>query len=379
MPKAGKGVLLGTPAYMSPEQARRQPADNRSDVWAFGCVLYELLSGKTLFKGNTLSDTIGAILEREPDFSALPPHLSPGIRRLLERCLAKKPKRRLHSIADVRLEIEEILANPQGTLAQPTPQGLRLLPYVATLAIAVVVAAVGGWYLRPSLPTEPRPVTRFEYELPEAQRPFDPMLAISPDGSQVVISGDDGLHLRSIGELETRPVAGTEGELIRAPFFSPDGQWIGYFSPNQGQLRKVPVGGGMPVLLTEAENALGLFWTSGNSILYGQANLIGESITGRIMRVSANGGPPEALVEREGPIFKPTMLPGEEYILFATINSDVDAQGDTRVDAQVDTRMVVRSLESGDEKVLFAGGPVYFVTAQAFRLPARQRHCGPSV
>ena len=89
--EGGKGVLLGTPAYMSPEQARRQPADNRSDVWAFGCVLYELLSGKTLFKGNTLSDTIGAILEREPDFSALPPHLSPGIRRLLERCLAKKP------------------------------------------------------------------------------------------------------------------------------------------------------------------------------------------------------------------------------------------------------------------------------------------------
>ena len=262
------------------------------------------------------------------------------------------------------MEIEEILANPQGTLAQPTPQGLRLLPYVATLAIAVVVAAVGGWYLRPSPPTEPRPVTRFEYELPEAQRPFDPMLAISPDGSQVVTSEDDGLHLRSIGELETRPVAGTEGELIRAPFFSPDGQWIGYFSPNQGQLRKVPVGGGMPVLLTEAENALGPFWTSGNSILYGQANLIGESITGRIMRVSANGGPPEALVEREGPIFKPTMLPGEEYILFATINSDVDAQGDTRVDAQVDTRMVVRSLESGDEKVLFAGGPVYFVTAR---------------
>ena len=353
--EGGKGVLLGTPAYMSPEQARRQPADNRSDVWAFGCVLYELLSGKTLFKGNTLSDTIGAILEREPDFSALPPHLSPGIRRLLERCLAKKPKRRLHSIADVRLEIEEILANPQGTLAQPTPQGPRLLPYVATLAIAVVVAAVGGWYLRPSPPTEPRPVTRFEYELPEAQRPFDPMLAISPDGSQVVTSGDDGLHLRWIDELEARPVAGTEGELIRAPFFSPDGQWIGYFSPNQGQLKKVAVGGGTPVLLTEAENALGPLWTSGNSILYGQANLIGERITGRIMRVSANGGTPESLVEREGPIFKPTMLPGGKSILFATSSSDVDTQGDTQ--------MVVRSLESGDEKALFAGGPVYFVTA----------------
>ena len=341
---SGKGVLLGTPAYMSPEQARRQPADHRSDVWAFGCVLYELLSGKTLFKGNTLSDTIAAILEREPDFSALPPHLSPGIRRLLERCLAKKPKRRLHSIADVRLEIEEILANPEGMLAQPTPQGQRLLPRAATLALAVAVAAVGVWYLRPLPPTEPRPVTRFEYDLPEAQRPFFLMLAISPDGGQIVTSGSNGLHLRSVAELEARPVPGTEGELVNTPFFSPDGQWIGYFSPNEGQLKKVPVGGGTPVPLTEAENHLGVSWGSGDSIVYSQTE---GGVKTRIMRVSANGGAPDTLIEREGMIFTPTILPGGRSILFAAVTGGTPMQ------------VMVRSLESADEKVLFATGGVF--------------------
>ena len=345
---SGKGVLLGTPAYMSPEQARRQPADHRSDVWAFGCVLYELLSGKTLFKGNTLSDTIAAILEREPNFDALPGDLNPGIRRLLERCLEKNPKRRWHAIADARFELEEIPGSPEAIPARPTPQGQRLLPHAATLAFAVVVAAVGGWYLKPLPQPEPRPVTRFDYELPEAQVSFQLMLAISPDGSQFVTSGSDGLHRRSIDELEARPVAGTEGELIHAPFFSPDGQWIGYFSPNQGQLKKVPVGGGTPVLLTEAEPPFGPSWTSGDTILYVQGNSGG----GRIMRVSANGGTPDALVEREGVgILHPTMLPGEKSILFAA---------GSRID---DLQVVVRSLESGNEKVLFGGtgGALHFL------------------
>ena len=167
--ESAKGVLLGTPAYMSPEQARRQPADHRSDVWAFGCVLFEMLTGRTPFKGNTLSDTIAAILEREPNLADLPRHLNPGIRRLLERCLDKNPKRRWHAIADVRLEIEETLSSPAGALGEATPQRRHLLPYAATLAMAVVVAAVGGWYLKPPVPTEPSPMTRFHLELPDDQ------------------------------------------------------------------------------------------------------------------------------------------------------------------------------------------------------------------
>ncbi len=269
--EGGKGVLLGTPAYMSPEQARCQPADHRSDVWAFGCVLYSLLTGRTLFKGNTLSDTIAAILEREPDFGALPDNLSPAIRRLLERCLEKNPKHRWQAIGDTRLEIDEILRTPEGTRAEPVAQGRRALPYVATLGVAIVAAAIGGWYARPLLGPEPRTVARFEYELPEAERPPEAlMVAISPDGSQVVTSGSNGLHLRSMSELDTRPVVGTEGELIVGPFFSPNGQWIGYFSPVQGQLKKVRVEGGTPVVVTEATLPFGPFWASDESVYYAQ-------------------------------------------------------------------------------------------------------------
>ena len=348
--EGGKGVLLGTPAYMSPEQARRQSTDHRSDVWAFGCVLYEMLTRKELFKGNTLSDTIAAVLEREPDLEGLPHNLNPGVRRLLERCLEKNPKRRWQAIGDARLETEEILRNPEGTSAQSVTHKQSALPYAATLALAVVVAAVGGWYLRPPPPTEPRPVTRFEYDLPEGELPYFLVLGISPDDSQIVTSGINGLHLHSMDALGARSVAGTEGESIRTPYFSPDGQWIVYFSPGEGQLKKVPVGGGTPILLTEAENNLGVSWGSGDSILYAQRDFVGGATT-RVMRVPVIGGTPDILVEREGAIFQPTMLPGEKSILFAAQESDEELQ------------MVVRSLESGAEEVLFPGGGVfYFLT-----------------
>ena len=200
--ESGKGVLLGTPAYMSPEQASRQPADHRSDVWSFGCVLFEMLTGKVVFKGNTLSHTIAAILEREPDFGRLPNNLSPAIRRLLERCLEKNPKRRWHAIADVRLEVEAALASPgsgePGTDSKPQARPI-LWCAVAILMIALVAIPL-TWYLRPLRP-EPRAVTRFEYDLPQgggespetSVRPS--ILAISPDGSQIAMVRGDGLYL----------------------------------------------------------------------------------------------------------------------------------------------------------------------------------------
>ncbi len=355
--ESGKGVLLGTPAYMSPEQASRQPADHRSDVWAFGCVLFEMLTGKVLFKGNTLSHTIAAILEREPDFDALPNNLSPAIRRLLERCLEKNPNRRWHAIADVRLEVE---AAPAGSgSGEPgtdfKPQARPILSYAVAILMTALVAIPLAWYLRPVRP-EPRAVTRFEFDLPEGEGETPEtlfrtsILAMSPDGSQIAMVQGDGLYLRSMDELQARVLPATQGEVVFDPFFSPDGRWVGYFSPNDGQLKKVPVGGGEAVFITEVtEFTGGPSWSLDDSILYVQAGIVDGRTGRRIMRVSSNGGNPDRIAERPGgPLFAPTMLPGGRSILFAAVSS-----------AGEEFSVVVRALESGDEKVLFTGGPSF--------------------
>ncbi len=349
---SGRGVLLGTPAYMSPEQASRQPADHRSDVWSFGCVLFEMLTGKVLFKSNTLSHTIAAILEREPDFDALPNNLSPAIRRLLERCLEKNPNRRWHAIADVRLEVEAALA---GSLpaTEFKPRARPILSYAVAILMTALVAIPLAWYLRPLRP-EPRAVTRFEFDLTEGEGEtpetlFRPsILAMSPDGSQIAMVRGDGLYLRSIDELQARVLPATQGEVIREPFFSPDGRWVGYFSPNDGQLKKVPVGGGEPVFVSEVTGFPGSpSWSPDDSILYVQRDIVDGRTSSRIMRVASNGGNPDRLVERPGAlfIFNPTMLPGGRSVLFAAASSASEIS------------VVVRSLESADEKVLFTGGP----------------------
>ena len=362
--ESGKGVLLGTPAYMSPEQASRQPADHRSDVWSFGCVLFEMLTGKVVFKGNTLSHTIAAVLEREPDFDALPNNLNPAIRRLLERCLEKNPNRRWHAIADVRLEVEAALAGPgSGVPASDSkPQARPILSYAVAILITALVAIPLAWYLRPVRP-EPRAVTRFEFDLPEGEGEtpetlFRPsILAMSPDGSQIAMVRGDGLYLRSMDELQARVLPATQGEVVLDPFFSPDGRWVGYFSPNDGQLKKVPVGGGEAVFITEVTGFTGNpSWSLDDSILYVQGGIVDGRIGRRIMRVASNGGNPDRLVERPGaPLFAPTMLAGGRSILFATVSSAGDQ-----------ISVVVRSLESADEKVLFTGGPNFDFLAAGY-------------
>ncbi len=338
--ESAKGVLLGTPAYMSPEQARRQPADHRSDVWAFGCVLFEMLTGRTPFKGNTLSDTIAAILEREPNLADLPRHLNPGIRRLLERCLDKNPKRRWHAIADVRLEIEETLSSPAGALGEATPQRRHLLPYAATLAMAVVVAAVGGWYLKPPVPTEPSPMTRFHLELPDDQA-FGPsltlpVLTVSPDGTQIVYVANGQLHVWDLGRDAVTPIAGTNG--AQDPFFSPDGRWIAYFSGATRELRKVAIEGGAPEALTEAPRYNMGSWLDSDAVLYGDR--------GGILRVSAGGGTPELLIPaREGEFLGvPQMLSDGKSVLFGRYHGFEPAL------------RIVQSVGSDERTVLFEGG-----------------------
>ena len=329
----GKGVLLGTPAYMSPEQARRQPADHRSDVWAFGCVLYEMLTGKTLFKQQTLSDTIAAILDREPEFGNLPTDLNPAGRRLLERCLEKNPKRRWHAIADVRLEIEAALVATAGVEGEPRAR--TITPYaVAMLALGILVAAPLGWYLRPVPGPEPRPITRFHFQLPDSQE-FDaefgyPVIAVSPDGGRIAYVADSQLHLWDLTADEVRPLPTDDNPAD--PLFSPDGQWVSYWSLDDRQLKKVAVAGGAPMKVCDVDPYFMCSWPDEDTIVF--ANNEG------IFRVPSEGGTPQLLIAAKGEFMAvPQILPGGNAALFGTGSAE-------------SPQTVLQSLESGERTVL---------------------------
>jgi Tol biopolymer transport system component len=338
-----QGVILGTAAYMSPEQARGENVDKRADIWAFGVVLFETLTGRQAFTGKTVSDTLASVLAREPEWKRLPSNLHPRIRFLLERCLEKEPKNRSASINEARVEIQKVLTDASGMLVQPgmavEPRGkLRtMLPWVAAaLILGLIIVGVAVWYLRTP---EPRQVMRFEYELPEGQQfsAFNP-LAVSPDGKQIVYGTTKGLYLRSVDELSAKLISGTEGA-AQQPFFSPDGKSIGYFSSTDRQLKKISVNGGAPVTLCSISQLLvGGSWSADDTIVFGQ-------LPGDIMRVSANGGTPESLIKPKSTAFIwPQVLPDGKSVLYT------DAASTTQM------RVMVHSLESGEAKELFAGG-----------------------
>ncbi len=223
-----QGVILGTAAYMSPEQARGESVDKKADIWAFGCVLFEMLTGRETFDGRTVSDVLASVIKSEPEWKRLPPNLHPRIRLLLERCLKKEPKNRYSSISDARVDIQEVLNDPGGVLAQPvpardSPKKLRtMIPWIAAaLMLGAVIAGAVLWNLRvPEL----RQIVRFDYELPEGQEfTGDWPIDISHDGKKIVYSTSKGLCLRSVDELAAKPVSGTDGT-AEDPFFSPDGK-----------------------------------------------------------------------------------------------------------------------------------------------------------
>jgi hypothetical protein len=247
-----QGVILGTAAYMSPEQARGKTVDRRADIWAFGVVLYEMLTGKSLFGGDDVSQTLARVLERQPDFSALPPNIHPRIRLLLERCLEKEARNRYSGIGDARVDIQKALADPSGVFAQAGAAVERrrklrtMLPWIAAATfLGAIITGVAVWKFKPTPPAEPRQVTRFSYELPKEQQfaaLMERALAVSPDGSKFVYSTSTGLYLRFMNELDARFIAGTAG--AQKPFFSPDGKWVGYVSAGDSQLKKIPISGG---------------------------------------------------------------------------------------------------------------------------------------
>jgi Tol biopolymer transport system component/tRNA A-37 threonylcarbamoyl transferase component Bud32 len=254
-PATHAGVILGTAAYMSPEQARGRPLDKRSDIFSFGCVLYECLTGKQAFHGETVSDTLASILKSEPDWSALPAETPGRVRSLLRRCLEKDPKRRLHDVADARLEIEDAVGGPADlalpAAPAPTAHGNLGWVLVGALAGAALVAAI--WLLRRPAARPEREFLTVRAALPLAAGDqlwtLRPSVAISPDGRTLVFAamraGVLRLFRRTISGADAEPIAGTEGG--SRPFFSPDGEWVGFVTRNQ--LRKVPISGGNSVLL----------------------------------------------------------------------------------------------------------------------------------
>jgi serine/threonine-protein kinase len=338
------GMILGTAAYMPPEQAKGRQADKRSDVWAFGCVLYEMLTGRRAFGGGDAADTLVAVLQSEPDWTALPRDTPVVLRRLLRHCLAKDPRGRFGDAAIARIEIDDILSDP--TVARDGVQlvGRRQTHLMSAAAAVVALVGLTGvgasvWKLWPGSPTL-RPA-RFTIALPAGQR-FSSLgnrpLTVSPDGGAVVYSANLQLHLRMLDQLEAGPIRGSQGG-GRSPFFSPDGQSIGFWQGEQ--FKKVSVAGGAPVVLCSAPDPWGVSWTAENTILYGGG-------PEGIWRVSADGGKPQKIVAVDaGQIASgPQLLPGGRAILF-TLANPKDANAN---------QIVVQSLGTGKRTVIVEAG-----------------------
>jgi eukaryotic-like serine/threonine-protein kinase len=352
------GMILGTAAYMSPEQAKGRAADKRTDMWAFGCVLHEMLTGRRAFEGEDVSDTLAFILTRQPDWDALPPATPAAVRRLLRRCLEKDRKRRLADAGDARLEIEEAEAASAGqtTTAAPAPiqstLWRRAMPLVVVALFAIMITAlVVGRSTRQSSPVE-TPI-RFTIPLPEGEslgtgRPF---VAISPDATKVVVAENGRLYLRALSETETRPIPGSEiaanepARELTTPVFSPDGRFVA-FTAGPGRIKKIPVGGGTAVTICDrCGNAFGMSW-EGDSIWVGA----GRGRGGGLIRVSANGGTPERIVgvEDDEVVDGPQLLPGGAVLFTLATGTD-----DDRWDR---AKIVVQNLASSERKVLVDGG-----------------------
>ena len=330
------GVIIGTAGYMSPEQAKGRAVDKRTDVWAFGAVLYEMLAGTKAFPGSDFSDTLAMVLKFDPEWSALPAETPVLIRRLLRRSLAKERTQRLPDIAAARLDIDEVMTDSSADVLASQgvhPAGWRrALPWVAALALAVMTG-VAVWTLMRAAPVTPPSITRSIVLVPSGvSAVYNRRIAVSPAGSHLAYAGRDQLYLRAMNEIEVNAVRGTEG--AREPFFSPEGQWIGFWA--DGQLKKVRITGGVPVTLCETAVYFGASWGPNDSILFSTSN--------GIWRVPGSGGTPEVIILVEGDdtgFVRPQLLPGGEWVLFGVSPSGQSA---------------VQSLVTGERQVLIENG-----------------------
>ena len=395
-PHSDAGAVAGTAPYMSPEQARGQEADRRSDIWAFGCVLYEMLAGKRAFEGATFSDTVAAVLDREPDWKALPAETPPAIRRLLRRCLQKEKDKRLHDIADARLDLDELLLGPAGDTENAftvidhgrwTSWRGRLGSHSFWFVVGAVGMGAGLWLLGTSRPLAERPVVRLGIPLPPPETVDDgdaPAVAISPDGRQLAYvaarAGRPQIYSRTVDRLEARPIPGTEGGHM--PFFSPDGLWLGFVVDDEGKLKKVPLGGGAPTTLCDAADVRGASWGEDGTIVFARDGDSG------LDRVSAAGGTPEAFTtldprRHESSQRLPEILPGGQAVVFTVKTDETQPWDDGHIEA-VSLRTRERSvLIRGGNNARYASGYLIYQRAGALWAvpfdPVRLEVAGPPV
>ena len=324
------GVILGTAAYMSPEQARGKTVDRRTDIWAFGCVLYEMLVGRRIFEGDEVSDVLAFILTTEPGWSALPPGTPTAIRRLLRRCLQKDRGRRLDSAADARIEIDEALTAPSDAERQVPHLGMlrRLGVAWATasaFAIALLAVLASSWLgIDATRELQDAQPIRFVVSPPEGwtwrlggttgTTGIAPM-AISPDGRRLAVEaanseGTTQIWIRSLESLDAQPLAGTIGGF--APFWSPDSRFVGFFA--DGKLKKVDTSGGAPITLCDAPIPQGGSWSQDGVIVFA------PTVNSALQKVSASGGVPtsaSSLTEGETGHRRPWFLPDGRHFLFS--------------------------------------------------------------
>jgi serine/threonine protein kinase len=344
------GVLLGTAPYMSPEQARGKAVDRRTDVWAFGCVLFELLTGRRAFDGETSSDAIAAILERQPDWTSLPPATPPAVRRLLRRCLEKDPKRRLRDIGDARLELDD--ESVPATATRPSSERTPVWKIAALVAATLVFSvAATVWWFSNRAPAAVRRPARFTFAAPEGTQFLSPAPVPSPDGTRIAFSarsssGQTLLWVRSLDSETARSLPGTEN-IVGPPFWSPDGQWIGFAA--DGRLKKIDAGGGPVLTIAAMPTNLGATWNRDNVIVLAPLN---RTV---LHRVPAGGGTPEPITtlsaeRRENSHRWPHFLPDGRHFLFTA-----------RSDVREDNMIYVGSLDSTEVTPLFPAqsGAVY--------------------
>ena len=359
------GVIVGTAAYMSPEQARGHAVDKRTDVWAFGCVLFEMLTGRAAFRGETRSDSIARTLTSEPDWKALPLRTPRGLIRMLQRCLDKDPKQRLRGLGGLELAFEQLDAP-----ADSTARGRSIATMIALAVLAVIAAA--GWIVsRPATPVSDAAPIRFEVQ-PSTRAGGAGSFGLSPDGRRIVFigTGDDGrfqMWERSLDSLETRPISGTEGEVAANStlFWSPDGRSIGFYS--DGSVRRISREGGVAEMVCKVPGvSVGGAWSAAGEIVVGNTN-------GGLMRCPATGGEATRVTDSGagsaalGLHLFPALLRDGHRLLYLRV-SRVDPTGNglyvadlrLRPDEQSPTRILETGFsfryavtDNGEERLLF--------------------------
>ena len=375
------GRILGTPAYMSPEQARGQAVDKRTDIWAFGCVLFEMLSGQRAFDGETGTDTLAAVLQREPDWRVLPRNTPTSIRTLLERCLQKDPRKRLHDIADARIELDDVDrlgGSVNLPAAAPRRRLVERLGWVVAVVLGVAVSTMAVLYLRGEKANADDPV---EFSIAPVEHSHftgtAPEFAISPDGRHLAfaatLQGVSTLWVRSLATLALHSIPGTEG--AQNPFWSPDSGSLGFFA--SGQLKTVQVSGGSPIALCEAlfvdAAAPSGTWNRSGVIVFSRARA-------PLQRVGQNGGTPTpvtTLAKNDTAHRWPAFLPDGQHFLY--LAQDLTG-GELRIGSLTSDDTV--SLGPSDSHGVYAAGHLFFVrgeslVAQPFDADARRPNGAP--